>query len=308
MKILVLGGTGFIGSHIVDCMVSKGHQVSVIGRRNKSEIKWANQGANYYSFDVEDISRLSETLQSIDYVVHALSTTIPSTADMNPVEDISSNLIFSVKLFDLLIKMDIQHILFISSGGTVYGEPETLPITESHHLQPLCQYGLTKLAIENQLIAKSNLGLLKPLIFRVSNPYGPRQGHIGTQGIITTLLDKIVLNQHIDIWGSGKQMRDFLYIDDLIDVCVSGIESGKSGIFNISSGIGYNILELINLFEISLKCKATINFKPKRSYDLDRIILANDKAKKSFNWEPKITIEQGINKLITDLNSSINEI
>lgn len=182
MKALVLGGCGFIGSHLVDRLLASGHKVRVLDRA--PELYRAPIANVDYRFgDFADAPLLAEALEGIEVVYHLISTTVPPTSNLDPVADVEGNLINTLRLLQLMVQKNIPKIVFLSSGGTVYGIPETVPIPESHPLRPICSYGVVKVAIENYFQMFHQLHGLVYVVLRASNPYGERQGHAGVQGV-----------------------------------------------------------------------------------------------------------------------------
>lgn len=178
MRALVIGGSGFIGSHLVDSLLKQGKKVRVFDRAPE-RFRGAQRGVDFVQGSFDDVAALAEALSDVDQVFHLLSTTVPSTSNLNPVADIEGNLINSVRLLELMRASDVRRIVYLSSGGTVYGIPQTDPVAESHPLRPISSYGIVKVAVENYLHLEQQLHGLHPVVLRVSNPYGPRQGHGG---------------------------------------------------------------------------------------------------------------------------------
>jgi UDP-glucose 4-epimerase len=293
MKILVLGGNGFIGSHVVDELLEAEHEVRVFGRRHEV---WRKPlpAVNYYLGDFSNVPLLAEALQGVDAVIHLISTTVPSTSNLDPIADIQSNLENSVRLFQVMVSVNVKRIIFLSSGGTVYGIPSLLPVPETHPLNPICSYGVVKVAIEKYLGMFEHLFGLKPLIIRASNPFGPRQGHEGVQGVVSTFMQKILSGEKVTIWGDGSTKRDYLYVTDLARICRMAAESELTGVFNVGSGRGLTLVELAGMIEKASGMKLNIEYKAGRPYDVPEIVLNIEKAKTLLNWEPEITLQEGL--------------
>lgn len=294
MRILVLGGTGFVGSHIVDALLDGGHVIKVIDRTLKHINKEFPQRIEYIQSDFSDSLVLLEALMGIDVVIHLVSSTVPGTSNLDPVADIQSNLVNSVNLFKAMQQAGVKRIIYFSSGGTVYGNPVQLPILESHPTHPISSYGIIKLAIENYLFMHQELYGLKPIILRLSNPYGPRQGHLGSQGVIGTFLRLIMQGLPIKIWGDGSIVRDYLYISDAVSACIAALNLEQGGIFNIGSGEGDSLLDIIKEIELCTRKSADVVFEPSREFDVKSVVLDASLAKEKFNWEPKYSLRQGI--------------
>lgn len=293
MKILVLGGNGFIGSHVVDELLDAGHEVRVFGRRHEV---WRKPlpSVNYYLGDFSNVPLLAEALQGVDAVVHLISTNVPSTSNLDPIADIQGNLENSVRLFQVMVWVNVKRIIYLSSGGTVYGIPSTIPVQEDHPLNPICSYGVVKVAVEKYLGMFEHLYGLKPLIIRASNPFGPRQGHEGVQGVVSTFMQKLLSGEKVTIWGDGSTKRDYLYVTDLAKFCRLAAESELTGVFNAGSGSGLTLIELARMIEEVCGKKLSIEYKAGRAFDVREIVLNIEKSGKLLNWNPGIALRDGL--------------
>jgi len=294
MRILVLGGNGFLGSHIVDELLSHNHDVSIFDRGESKNSQLATKNIRYYLGDFSDSVLMLEALDSIDLVIHCISTTVPSTSNRNPTLDIQQNLITTVSLLESMTKAGVKRIIYLSSGGTVYGVPKQLPVAEDHTLNPICSYGVVKVAIENYIGMFKALYGLKPIILRPSNPYGKRQGHAGVQGALSTFLVSTLSNKPITIWGDGEIRRGYIYVKDMAVLCRLAAESDIEGTYNVCSGKSHSLNELLAFTESVTKTKPNVTYVPARAFDVKNIVLDISKTKKEFSWAPEFTIEDGI--------------
>lgn len=295
MHILVLGGCGFIGSHVVDVFLERGFRVRVVDRQPEA-FRPPLHSVEYVRGDISDVSLLSEVLIGIDAVVHLVSTTVPSTSNIAPEADITGNLIATVRLLAVMREVKVKNIVYLSSGGTVYGIPETDPISEGHPLRPISSYGIVKMAIEKYLHMEHHLHGLQYCVLRASNPYGPRQGHRGVQGVIGAYLWNIARGDPIEVWGDGSVVRDFIHVRDLAELCAIAVSSTVGGVFNAGYGEGASILEIISMIEKAVGGPVNPVFKSGRKFDVPRAVLDNSHAKDSFCWSPKIALQEGINQ------------
>ncbi|BCO09746.1 NAD-dependent dehydratase [Desulfolithobacter dissulfuricans] len=293
MRVLVLGGNGFIGSHVVDHLLAKGVKVRIFDR-SKARYRSSLNNVDYRLAPFDDVPALAESLEGIDVVYHFVSTTVPSTSNLDPISDIGGNLVGTVRLLQLMVQKRVRRIVFLSSGGTVYGIPDVVPIPESHPLRPVCSYGVVKIAIENYLHMFGHLHGLEYVILRASNPYGERQGHKGVQGVIGTFAAKVLAGEPIEVWGDGSIVRDFIYIGDLADLCVRAGCTGGSGIVNAGSGIGYSIKDVINVLSKVSSRDVQVCYREGRPFDVPRVVLDITKAREWFDWEPRIDLNAGI--------------
>lgn len=293
LKTLVIGGCGFIGSHVVDSLLAAGMTVRVLDRRPEL-FRPPLPGVDYVTGDLGDISAVYESLAGMDAVVHLASTTVPATSNLNPEADITGNLVAMVRLLEVMRSANVRKMVYLSSGGTVYGVPRTDPVPESHPLNPISSYGIVKVAIENYLYMEQKLHGLQQVVLRASNPYGPRQGHNGIQGIIGTHLWRLALNEPIEIWGDGSIVRDFIHVHDLADLCIAALGSDTNGVFNAGSGDGTSMARIVETILRTTGSEAMPVYKPGRSFDVPRVVLNIDAARTTFDWQPRLSIDAGI--------------
>lgn len=296
-KCLVLGGAGFIGSHVVDALVRNHNEVTVFDRPNISLENLNDsidairilQGDLCNPFDIE------EAVRGKEIIYHFAATTLPESSNQNPLYDVETNLVAALGLMENAIKANIQKIIFASSGGTVYGIPRTLPIAEDHSTDPICSYGITKLAIEKYLALFNHLNDLPYIILRFGNPYGDRQHKKSIQGVIPVFLNKLKKNDAIEIWGDGTVARDYFYISDLVDaVLKAGSSTLSNEIINISGGKPYSLMDILSIMDKITGIKPRVRFLPARKLDVPVNYLDITKANKILNWRPSVTLENGI--------------
>jgi UDP-glucose 4-epimerase len=198
-----------------------------------------------------------------------------------------------------MAKKGVKKVVFISSGGTVYGNSVYLPIDEQHPTNPITSYGITKLAIEKYLLMFQHLYGIQATILRVSNPFGERQRIETAQGVVTTFIDRALRRQPIEIWGDGGATRDYLYISDVAEAFARAVDyTGRESVFNISSGTGFSLNELIETIEGIVKRQVDHIHLPGRPFDVQKSVLCNSLAKQELGWEPSVSLECGIVKTI----------
>jgi UDP-glucose 4-epimerase len=294
LKILILGGNGFIGSHLVDKLLSEGHSVRVFDKKEEYYRK-PLENVDYHLGEFGNRGLLSKALIGIDVVVHLISTTLPKTSNDDPVFDIQSNVIESLFLLEQCVAKNIKKIIFISSGGTIYGIPKSVPVKEENQTNPICSYGISKLTIEKYLYLFKQLYNLDFVIIRPSNPFGSRQNPFGIQGAIPVFLGKIKQNKPIEIWGTGEIIRDYIFVEDLADAIFSSIfYETTSNVFNVGSGQGNSLNELIHIMRNVTGQNISVNYSNSRIYDVPEIYLDITLASNELNWKPNISLEQGI--------------
>jgi UDP-glucose 4-epimerase len=293
MRVLVLGGNGFIGSHVVDELLLAGYDINIFDK-NPEIWRPSFHNVKYFLGNFSDTSLLAESLQGVNVVIHLISTTTPSTSNLDPIADIQSNLSNTVRLLQLMLSCNIKRIIYLSSGGAVYGMPSVSPVTETHELNPICSYGVVKVAIEKYLGMYAHLHDLKPMIIRPSNPYGPRQGHNSVQGAIATFMSQISTKRKINIWGDGSVKRDYIFVKDLAKLCSLAVDKEAIGVVNAGSGKALSLNDLLDLIKIEMQSEVDVNYLESRKFDVQEIALDSTRARDMFGWSPTVAIKEGL--------------
>jgi len=293
LNILIIGGNGFIGSHLVETLKNE-HQVTVFDR-SPNQFLGESPGVEYIYGNFSNTDLLSLTLKNKNVVYHLLSTTVPFTANKDIIFDIQSNLIDTVKLLDMVIERGIERFVYASSGGTVYGNPQYIPMDEKHPCNPVGSYGIIKNTIEQYIQMYARRNKFSFLIVRPSNPYGPRQNYKGNQGLISKLIYHGISQEKFTIWGDGSAIRDYIFIDDLTNFLKIAGLSKDSGIFNIGSGTGKSIDEIILLLSDITENMPPIIYTDNNGNFVEKVILDIKHSMEKFDWTPKVTLEEGLN-------------
>lgn len=302
MNILVIGGNGFIGSHLIDLLILKGHKVRVFDISHERYRK-PLESVDYRISTLDNIPELYEALLGIDIIFHLASSSVPSTSNIDTVSDINKNLIPTLNILNLSVKLGIKKFVYFSSGGAVYGNPLCMPINEEHPLKPISSYGIVKATIEMYLFLFQRLYGLKSLIIRPSNPYGPRQGHFIAQGVISTFLRKVKMNEEITVYGDGNSTKDYIYISDLIRLTYDLSFSNEVGVFNLGSGEGTTINQIIDqIKKTTVKNFEIINID-KQIYDVNHFVLDITKATNLLGIYAFTRLEEGVSNTWNWLNS-----
>ena len=299
MNCLVLGGAGFIGSNIVDALVSKGHRVRVFDLPNVSiqNLEHIADGIEVMYGDFKNGNDICQALEDMDVIVHLVYTTLPSPSNDNPVYDVDTNVVASINLLEQAVRKGIKKVIFASSGGTVYGIPQSLPIPETHQTNPICSYGISKLAIEKYLALFNHLHGLKYTILRIANPYGERQRTDNVQGSIAVFLGKALSDQVITIWGDGSVARDFVYIGDVVSSFVRVIETEvDSPVYNIAFGQAFTLKDILSVTGQVTGRTLKVKFTASRKLDVPINCLDVRLAQKELDWKPQVSLEEGISR------------
>jgi UDP-glucose 4-epimerase len=296
-RCIIYGGGGFIGSHLADALVEKGHNVTIFDKLNfsRNNISHLGKKVKVIEGDFNNEIDIKNSLKNIDYVFHLVSSTLPASSNTNPIYDAETNLVSSLRLLEECAANKIEKIIFVSSGGTVYGDPQYLPVNENHPRHPIVSYAIIKNTIEDYLFMFNKLHGLEYTVFRLANPYGERQNPLVAQGAIAVFLHKIIHNQQIEIWGDGSVIRDYIYIKDAVDAISKAIDvDNKLKIFNVGSGKGYSLKQLLNFMKKFSGKKIKVKYEEGRVIDVPVNILDISLIKKVYNWKPQTSIETGI--------------
>ena len=296
MRITVTGGAGFIGSHLVDRLIEDGHTVQVIDNLYTGNKEFVHSKAQFVELDIRD-PKLYSVLEEFrpDYIFHEAAQTEVSTSMSDPMLDCDINLMGLINLLNAAVKLDIKKFLMPSSAA-VYGNLDTLPLNEEMIGNPSSFYGLTKLTTEHYLRIYHEAFGLPYICYRYSNVFGPRQGNGGEGGVISIFAKAIVQDSPIIIYGDGKQTRDFIYVDDVVEANILGMQHQVTGIYNVSTGISSSVNLLVDEFRnISGKDIEVVYDKP-RLGDIRDSVLATDKSEKELLFTAKYNLHDGLIK------------
>jgi len=300
MHIIVLGGNGFIGSHFVKHAVRAGHRVTVVDLLAVPRHPHGETFEFCLAGTIELAARI-DLLRAADVIVHCASSTVPATANADPVRDITENLVPLVTLLNAMGQAGLSRIVYLSSGGAVYGPPHTVPIGETHPLDPISAYGVTKVAAEKYLGMYAASRGLQPTIVRPANPYGVDQGKIGLLGAVTTFLNLLAADEAATIWGDGSIVRDFVHIDDVSRLLLAAVEQDRGGVYNCGSGTGCSLTVLIDTIAAVTGRRLATRFEPARTFDPPQIVLDITAARDVFGWVPRVSLEEGIGDMARSL-------
>jgi UDP-glucose 4-epimerase len=301
MKCVIFGGGGFIGSAVTERLLADGHAIRVFERSGVVPYRpfAGNEQAEWRAGEFSSADDVSSAIDGVDAVVHLISTTLPKTSNDDPEYDVRSNVVSTLHLLDAMVKQRVKRLVFISSGGTVYGRPKQVPIAEDHSTDPLVSYGITKLTIEKYLALYQHLHGLETRTLRVSNPYGPRQRIDTGQGAIGVFIDKAIRGLPIEIWGDGNTARDYVHVDDVAAAFSRALTyQGPKSIFNIGSGVGVTLNDLVAGIGRVLGRPIEARYSGARVFDVQTNVLSPALAKQELGWEPSITLDDGLADVI----------
>lgn len=297
-----------MGSHVSERLLDAGYKIRIFEKElvARDNVVHLLPKVEWFEGDFTNQAHVKEAVEGVDFIIHSLCTTLPKSSNENPVYDISSNLISTLHLLDTAKEAGVKKIIFFSSGGTVYGIPEYTPIKEEHPNDPVCSYGIQKLAIEKYLKLYRHLWGLDYGIMRISNPFGERQRPHASQGAAVVFLYKVLKGEPIEIWGDGSVTRDYLYVKDVAGAVLKLLNyKGGERIFNIGSGRGLNLLQLIEAIEEVTGKKADVRFTPSRSFDVPVNVLDTARAEKELLWRPEVSFKEGLKRTMDYLVANI---
>ncbi len=294
MTLLVTGGAGFIGSHLVKKLVESGESVIVVDNLSTGKKEYVDSRAKLVVCDIRDkelegVFRENE----IELVAHLASQTDVSASIEDPVSDGDVNVLGTLNLLELCRKYDVKKIVFTSSAA-VYGEPRYLPVDEKHELAPISPYGCSKLAVETYLAYYHRLYGIDFVVLRLANVYGPRQ----SKGVVKEFIERLLKGESPVIYGDGKQTRDFIYVDDVVNAIVLAMErKTRRKQMNIATCKGTSVLDLLQTLQRMLASRVEPIFMPARK-EIRRCYFSYELAKNELGWEPTVELREGLRKTI----------
>jgi UDP-glucose 4-epimerase len=303
----VLGGLGFIGSHLSRALVRQGFSVRIFDKLYASRelIRDFETSVEVIEGDMERPQDVLDALSGSEICFHLIYSTVPGSSMEDPGYDVQSNVVSSVRWLSQLHRTTIKRLIFVSSGGTVYGIPQSNPTTEDHPTNPISSYGISKLCVEKYVLLYGQVYGIAPTILRPSNVYGEGQKLNVNQGLIGVFANRILKGEPIEIWGDGTVRRDYLYIEDIISGLLRLLEyRGSYTVFNISAGEGHSVLEVVNLLGKIIGKEPQIIFKPARGFDVPVNILSSRRFAEETGWMPQTALREGISRFVKWLKNS----
>jgi len=305
MKILVTGGAGFIGSNVVDAYIEAGHQVVVVDDLSTGQLSNLNPKAKFYRLDIRDPKLCDVFVEERPEVVnhHAAQIDVRRSV-VDPEFDADVNVLGSIKLARFAIEFGVSKIIYISSGGAIYGEPVYLPCDEDHPVRPICPYGASKYTFELYLQLFKETDGLDYTILRYGNVYGPRQDPLGEAGVVAIFSGQMLDDKPVTINGTGEQVRDFVYVGDCARANVAALQKGSGRAYNLGVGVGTDINEIFSKLKSITDYKSEAIYGPAKPGETSRIYLTADRAKEELGWEPKYSLTEGLKHTVNYFRQS----
>lgn len=297
-KILITGGAGFLGSHLVDQLIKRGDKATVIDNLSSGSIANLNKKSEFINLDInnKNIQKIITKIKP-DYIFHLAAQTSVSKSIENPKNDLKTNLISLVPILEAAIKIKIKKFFFASSAA-VYGEAKQIPINENFPKNPTSPYGIAKLSTEFLINMYSKSYKLPYVIFRYSNIYGPRQDSSAEGGVVSIFINNILKGKPVTIFGDGEQTRDFIYVSDVVNANLLLLEKNIVGTFNIATATNISINNLFEKISRISGLDSARLFAPSKYMEIKKSSLSPEKIKKETGWFPKISIDQGLKSTI----------
>jgi UDP-glucose 4-epimerase len=299
-RCLVLGASGFIGTNLCLSLCGRVKTIRAFSRQ-----KVVIEGVDSVQGDFLDNADLAKAIQDIDVVFHLISTNTPASSNAAPLADAQQNILQTLELLELCRASGVKRIVFVSSGGTIYGDAKIIPTPEGTLEQPISAYGVSKLAIEKYLALYEKLFGVTAISLRVSNPYGPYQYARKQQGVIGAFISKSLDGEDLEIWGDGSVIRDYVFIDDVVKALIQAATyEGSYRVFNIGSGVGTSLTEIVDTLFTMLELKPQLHYKSGRGVDVSKSVLDCSLAERELGWVPENNILDGIRKTLAWFKSA----
>ncbi|MCC7203227.1 MAG: NAD-dependent epimerase/dehydratase family protein [Nitrospirae bacterium] len=295
MRVLVTGGAGFIGSHIVDRLILEGHTVSVIDNLSTGKTENLNPAAEFYKLDIEN-PRIEKVFkkEKPEVICHLAAQMDVRRSVADPAFDAKTNILGMINLLEYAVRYGTRKVIFSSTGGAIYGEGGPYPTAEDHAARPVSPYGISKLTGEHYLYYYQVMHGLKYVSLRYANVYGPRQDPFGEAGVVAIFTKKMLRNDQPLINGNGMQTRDYVYVEDVVNAVMRAIENDICDIFNVGTGIETTVNELFRILVELTGSNVREMHGPAKKGEQMRSCLSFDKTRKTLDWEPSVPLRTGL--------------
>jgi len=299
MKVLVTGGAGFIGSHLVDRLIMEGHEAVVVDNLATGKRRNINRAARFYKMDIQSW-RLERVFRNErpNVVMHLAAQMDVRKSVEDPMFDAQVNVLGTLNVLQQAVKHGVRKVIFSSSGGAIYGEQETYPAPESHVMKPLSPYGLSKLCGEQYLSYFQRVSGLQAVSLRYANVYGPRQDPEGEAGVVAIFIQKMLNNEQAVINGNGRQTRDFVFVEDVVEANLAMMGQETQGTYNVGTGVETSINDLFRILvqHTGSNCKEIHG--PAKKGEQARSVIDSTKLRQEVSWEPKADLSEGLKKTV----------
>ncbi|MCK5572105.1 MAG: SDR family NAD(P)-dependent oxidoreductase [Bacteroidetes bacterium] len=300
MKILVTGGAGFIGSHIVDAYLEEGHQVVVVDNLSTGRESNINQKATFHRADIRDADLMNKVFreENVDVLCHQAAQIDVRRSVADPAYDASVNILGFLTLMECCVRDGVSNVIFASSGGAIYGEQDYFPADESHPTRPISPYGIAKHVTEQYLFYYYTIHGINAVNLRYANVFGPRQNPEGEAGVVAVFTSKMLRGDQAVINGDGKQTRDYVFVGDVVQANTLALDQKGWNIYNVGTGIETDVNTLFrHIRAITGSGCGEEHGEAKKGEQL-RSVLTYDKIDRHLGWQPSVTLEEGLRRTV----------
>jgi len=299
MKILVTGGAGFIGSNVVDRLLLEGHEVVVVDNLSTGKRKNLNRKAKFAKLDIQS-SRLERVFRNErpSLVMHLAAQMDVRRSVEDPIFDAQVNILGTLNLLAQAFKYGSRKIVFSSSGGAIYGEQDVFPAPEGHPTNPLSPYGISKLTGEHYLSYYQRVSGIQFVSVRYANVYGPRQDPEGEAGVVAIFIQKMLNGEQPVINGNGRQTRDFIFVDDVVEANLMVMGQEVQGVYNVGTGVETTVNELFGTLKELMTSECQDMHGPAKKGEQNRSVIDSTKLRQELGWEPKTSLKEGLRRTV----------
>jgi UDP-glucose 4-epimerase len=307
MKVLVTGGAGFIGSHLVDRLVQEGHEVVVVDNLSTGKRRNLNRAARFYKLDIQSW-RLERVFRNErpNIVMHLAAQMDVRKSVEDPVFDAQVNVLGMLNVLQQAVRHGVRKVVFSSSGGAIYGEQEIYPAPESHVTRPLSPYGISKLCGEQYLSYYQRVSGLQMVSLRYANVYGPRQDPDGEAGVVAIFIQKLLNNEQAIVNGNGRQTRDFVYVEDVVEANLAVMGQETQGTYNVGTGEETSINDLFRILITHTNSTCKEVHGPAKNGEQARSVIDSGKLRQELSWEPKTELSEGLKRTVDFFRERMN--
>jgi UDP-glucose 4-epimerase len=307
MKVLVTGGAGFIGSHLVDALIQRGYQVVVVDNLSTGRLENVNPAATFYQVDISspELERVFEK-ERPEMVNHQAAQTVIQKSMEDPVFDAKQNILGSLNLILQCLRFGVKKIVYASSAG-IYGEPKYRPVDENHPVTPISYYGVSKYTVEHYLHLCHLENSLSYAVLRYSNIYGPRQSPKGEAGVVAIFTNQMLRGERTTIFGKGDKTRDYVYVADVVMANLLAMEKSVNGVYNIGTEVETSDQEMFNLLAELTEYRSNPHYAPVRKGEIYKISLDWAKAQKELGWQPQCLLREGLRGTVNYYRSVLGQ-
>lgn len=309
MKVLVTGGAGFIGSHIVDALIEHGHQVVVVDNLTTGSLDNVNPGAKFCKLSIRD-AELTNIFdkERPEIVNHQAAQTATTRSVAEPVFDAQENILGSLNVIINCARFGVKRIIYASSGGAIYGNPQHLPVDETYPINSLSPYGISKHTVEHYLYFYSIQYGLTYVVLRYPNVYGPRQRPDGEAGVVAIFASQMLAGEQPTIFGPGDKTRDYTHVSDVVAANLLAMERGNNAIYNIGTGVETSDQKMFDTLAKMLDYSGNPRYAPVRAGEIYRICLDATKARKELSWQSQLSLEEGLRQTVSYYQARFGQI